>query len=64
MPPPRPANVEMPMTKHRNEPSERTQALLRRLPGVDRLLELARSEACFELVPVAVPTGVGWAAVP
>lgn len=42
------------MTKNRNEPSERTQALLRRLPGVDRLLELAKSEACFELVPVAV----------
>ncbi len=52
--PPEPDNAEMPMTKHHNEPSERIQALLRRLPGVDRLLEIARSEACFELVPLAV----------
>jgi L-seryl-tRNA(Ser) seleniumtransferase len=51
---PGPDVADMPMTQNRIEPSERTQALLRRLPGVDRLLELAKAEACFELVPLAV----------
>ncbi len=42
------------MAKNRTDLSERTQGLLRRLPAVDRLLELARADASFELVPLPV----------
>jgi L-seryl-tRNA(Ser) seleniumtransferase len=45
------------MAKNRTDVSEPVQDLLRRLPAVDRLLELARAEACFELVPPAVVVG-------
>jgi L-seryl-tRNA(Ser) seleniumtransferase len=34
--------------------SEHQQTLLRLLPAVDRLMELAKTEACFELVPASV----------
>jgi len=34
--------------------SEHQRNLLRLLPAVDRLLELAKTEACFELVPASV----------
>ena len=36
--------------------SDRQQSLLRRLPAVDRLIELAKKEACFELIPSSVTT--------
>jgi L-seryl-tRNA(Ser) seleniumtransferase len=36
--------------------SERQRSLLRRLPAVDRLIELAKKEACFELIPPSVMT--------
>jgi len=42
------------MAKNRTDLSERTQGLLRRPPAVDRLLELARADASFELVPLPV----------
>ncbi len=42
------------MTHNRTDLSEHTQALLRRLPAVDRLIDLAKADACFELVPAAV----------
>jgi L-seryl-tRNA(Ser) seleniumtransferase len=42
------------MAKNRTDLSERTQDLLRRLPAVDRLMELARADAAFELVPLPV----------
>jgi L-seryl-tRNA(Ser) seleniumtransferase len=42
------------MAKNRTIPDELIQDLLRKLPAVDRLLELARAEACFELIPHAV----------
>jgi L-seryl-tRNA(Ser) seleniumtransferase len=35
-------------------PSRDQQELLRMLPAVDRMIELARSEACFELIPPSV----------
>jgi len=45
------------MAKNRADVNEPMQDLLRRLPAVDRLLELARAETCFELVPPAVVVG-------
>lgn len=36
--------------------SEHQRSLLRRLPAVDRLMDLARKEACFELIPHSVMT--------
>ena len=42
------------MATNRVNVNESMQTLLRRLPAVDRLLELARAEACFELIPPAV----------
>jgi L-seryl-tRNA(Ser) seleniumtransferase len=43
----------MPIPSEENREDPRRD-LLRRLPAVDRLLELARAEACFELIPRAV----------
>jgi L-seryl-tRNA(Ser) seleniumtransferase len=42
------------MAKNRTTPEEPIQDLLRKLPAVDRLIELARAEACFELIPHSV----------
>jgi L-seryl-tRNA(Ser) seleniumtransferase len=42
------------MSHNRTDLSEHTQALLRRLPAVDRLIDLAKADAAFELVPAAV----------
>ncbi len=36
------------------EPNQQQQDLLRRIPGVDHILELLKSEACFEDVPKTV----------
>jgi len=45
------------MAKNRPTPNEPLQDLLRRLPAVDRLIELAKAEACFELIPHTVVVG-------
>jgi L-seryl-tRNA(Ser) seleniumtransferase len=45
------------MAKNRPTPNEPLQDLLRRLPAVDRLIELAKAEACFELIPHSVVVG-------
>jgi L-seryl-tRNA(Ser) seleniumtransferase len=42
------------MTNNHMNPSEDTQALLRLLPAVDRLMELARTDPGFELIPASV----------
>jgi L-seryl-tRNA(Ser) seleniumtransferase len=45
------------MAKNRTDLSDRTQELLRRLPAVDRLIDLARADASFELIPLPVVAG-------
>ena len=45
------------MAKNRPTPNEPLQDLLRKLPAVDRLIELAKAEACFELIPHTVVVG-------
>ncbi len=42
------------MQEGKPEINARQQGLLRMLPAVDRLIELAKAEACFELVPRSV----------
>jgi L-seryl-tRNA(Ser) seleniumtransferase len=42
------------MTKHLTEISDRQRSLLQRLPAVDRLIDLARTDASFDLVPKSV----------